>query len=440
MEQKKIFKIILTIILCLIVIKAFSLYNLKNFNNFSLCKSDLDKSSFSRDKEVRYSKNPSYKITSEDYNDVMFSHPIKVKKDTSYKVTCMVKTKDVKSKNNLTGSGAHISIEGSTEKSRAITGSNDWQKIELIFNSKAREEVKVGFRLGGFVDECKGEAWFSDFKLEEGVKERNTDWKFACFIFDNVNAVVNGKNIQNTLSQSDISDINNTIRRFESTVKTLSNGKMTSAECDTYRVTEPITELMYDETYGYYVEASSIDSKIREYMNGNNYDYVFIVFKLNDEYVKDWVGLGAMDYYGLGYSNIRILNKENNFLYKYNPRINRFPEEVFIHEFLHTYEKTLQEYGYNIPELHDNSKYGYENKTADGLREWYADYMTCNIKSGNGNIGLDPIVYSIKPTKESDFTYSTEIQNAFYEPKNVFQATIQIFRKAGRNISRIFTN
>ena len=438
MKFKKIGRFLFTLFLMFLIFIVYNFYNANNFNDFVLSKSDLKISTFSRDKEEKYSNKPSYKITSEDYNDAMFSQPIKVKKDTSYKVTCMVKTKDVVSQKNLSGSGAQISIEESTEKSPSITGTSDWQQIEMIFNSRGREEVEIGFRLGGYVDKCKGEAWFSDFKLEEGTKEQNSDWKFACFIFDSVNATVNNKNISYTLSQNDISDITNTIKRFESSVQSMSNGLMTSAKCDTYRINTPITELTYDETYGYFVDSSSVEAKIKDYMNDNNYDYVFIIFKLDDEQVKDWMGLGAMEYYGLGYSNIRLLNKENNYLYRYNARINRFPEEVFLHEFLHTYEKTLQEYGYKVPNLHDNLKYGYTNSGPEGLKQWYADYMTCNIKTEDGNIGLDPIVYTIKPTKSKDFENSTELENAFYEPQNILQSILQIFKKAGRNLSMIF--
>ena len=438
MNLKKFGKILFVFFLLFIAYIVFNFYNVNNFNDFTLRKSDLSISKFTRDKEEKYSNKSSYKITSEDYNDAMFSQTIKVKKDTPYRVTCMVKTKDVVAENNLKGSGAQISIEESTEKSPSISGTSDWQQIEMIFNSRGREQVNIGFRLGGYVDKCKGEAWFSNFKLEEGVKEKNADWKFACFIFDNVNATVNGEKISYTLSQNDISDITNTIKRFESSVRSMSNGLMTSAKCDTYRINTPITELTYDETYGYFVDSSSIEAQISEYMNNNNYDYVFIIFKLDDKQVKDWVGLGAMEYYGLGYSNIRLLNKENNYLYRYNARINRFPEEVFLHEFLHTFERTLQEYGYKIPELHDNLKYGYTNEGTEGLKQWYADYMTCNIKTEGANIGLDPIVYTIKPAKISDFENSIEIENTFYEPQNLFQEIIQIFKKAGRNLVNIF--
>ena len=48
----------------------------------------------------------------------------------------MVKTENVESEDEISGVGAHISIEGSTERSVAIQGTSDWQRIELIFNSK----------------------------------------------------------------------------------------------------------------------------------------------------------------------------------------------------------------------------------------------------------------------------------------------------------------
>ena len=69
-----------------------------------------------------------------------------------------------------------------------------------------------------------------------------------------------------------------------------------------------------------------------------------------------------MDYYGIGYSNIRLPNSSKSYIYKYNTRINTFPEEVFLHEFLHSLERTAEEYDYKIPALHDYEKYGYKNK------------------------------------------------------------------------------
>ena len=37
---------------------------------------------------------------------------------------------------------------------------------------------------------------------------------------------------------------------------------------------------------------------------------------------------GGMDYYGIGFSNIRLPNEEKSYIYKYKTGVNQFPEEV----------------------------------------------------------------------------------------------------------------
>ncbi len=141
-----------------------------------------------------------------------------------------------------------------------------------------------------------------------------------------------------------------------------------------------------------------------------------------------------MDLYGIGYSNIRLPNDRSSYIYTYNSYINTFPEEVFVHEFLHSLERILQERGYEIPELHDYQKYGYKEQRLIGLKEWYKDYMNCNIKSSDGNlVGLDSIVYTLTPPAESDFKYTTELdfnnesKNILEEAKNLFKAIFRMF-------------
>ena len=132
-----------------------------------------------------------------------------------------------------------------------------------------------------------------------------------------------------------------------------------------------------------------------------------------------------MDYYGIGYSNIRLPNSSKSYIYRYNSRINTFPEEVFVHEFLHSLERNLTEKGYTFPALHDNEMFGYENQNKTGLKDWYRDYMRCNIDSNVGKTGLDQIVYKTKPIQLSDFNYAHEIE---FEnvPHNIIDIVSQI--------------
>ena len=144
-----------------------------------------------------------------------------------------------------------------------------------------------------------------------------------------------------------------------------------------------------------------------------------------------------MDYYGIGYSNIRLPNDSRSYIYKYDSRVNTFPEEVFLHEFLHSLERSAEEYGYEIPALHDYEKYGYKNEVLTGQKQWYTDYMNKEIQTTNGNIGLPPEVFSLKPAKSNDFNYSYELQDTFKQPENIIEEIIEIFSNIGRKIQLV---
>lgn len=143
-----------------------------------------------------------------------------------------------------------------------------------------------------------------------------------------------------------------------------------------------------------------------------------------------------MDYYGIGFSNIRLPNDSKSYIYRYNAKINTFPEEVFLHEFLHSLERNAKEYGLSRPELHDYVKYGYENKALTGQKEWYTDYMNKNIETTVGKIGLPSTVYTLKPAKASDFQYSYKIEE-FKQPENIIEEVREIFANIVRHWGQI---
>ena len=440
-NRRKKNNIIFWIIVIALLIFAINFYRHNNFNDFTRSEATLHLSEFRRDPKVKYSKHDSYRITSNTENDASFYKTISVKKDTPYKVTCMVKTENVSSTVKNSGIGAHIAIMGTTEKSISVSGTNDWQKIEMIFNSKNREEVKIGFRLGGYIGECTGTAWFSDFTIEEGTKTDSKEWNFACFIFENTDVTINGKEVKLSLTDTDYSDIMDTIQRFQGTCRELSNNKM-RANCSVYKVTDPIKKLTYDDEFGYFVAPEDIENSIKQRVQTSNFDHIFVIIKLGDEQhekdiqINDWIGLGAMDYYGIGYSNIRLPNSSKSYVYRYDSRINIFPEEVLLHEFLHSLERTAQEYGYEIPALHDNEKYGYKNQPLVGLEQWYRDYMNKNIKASDGKVGLPEEIFTLKPAKNIDFEYSYNLQE-FKEPENIIEQIRQVFKNIGTNVKAI---
>ena len=138
---------------------------------------------------------------------------------------------------------------------------------------------------------------------------------------------------------------------------------------------------------------------------------------------------GAMEYNQIGYSNIRLPSDRNSRLYQYSS-YNTFPQEVLLHEFLHTLERNEQDNGNNnIAELHDNNIYGYQEQRTNGLENWYRAYMQNNIQNAPDK-GLTDFAYSSKPIYESNFEYSIEL-DYLDEPDNILEEVSSI-------ISRVF--
>ncbi len=443
----KIIYVIIVISLIIVAYQVYGIYRTKDFNEFVRTEYKLYTSEFSRDEEVKFGNINSYKILSKEENDAMFYKTITVTKNTPYKVTCMVKTQDVQTVKKISNGGAHISIANTVEKSQSITGTNDWQKLEFIFNSKDREKIDIGFRLGGYDDNCTGTAWFSDFTLERGTGNTDVDWNFACFAFQSTNVQIDKDGQTNlvklTMSPEDISQMRQNMSRFKTSCEELSDYKM-QVEYDFITIQEPITSLSYDEENGYHVAPENIKDIIKPYLEKENYDHIFVCVRLgdnmhqNDIPVYDWIGLGGMDYLGIGFSNIRLPNTSKSYAYKYDTRVNIFPEEVFIHEFLHSLERNSQEYGYERPALHDYEKYGYKDEKLVGLKNWYKDYMNCEIKTDNGNIGLNKEIYRLKPNNEENFKFSYKL-NEFEEPQNLIEEIRKILSKAINNAKILTT-
>ncbi len=129
----------------------------------------------------------------------------------------------------------------------------------------------------------------------------------------------------------------------------------------------------------------------------------------------------------IGFSNIRIPNENADILYTYSS-YNTFPEEVFVHEFLHNLERIENEYNNEIPELHSNEKYGYTKSDTEGLKKWYTDYMRCRIN--NSKIGLNKDVYTVKPIHNSCFRISTDLTHEqFNEPDNLVEDVKALIEK-----------
>ena len=289
--------IVYIVIIIFLILFAKYLYCKYNFYDYTKGIREAGKTSFTRDSKIVYSDEDSYKIENKDFNDAMFYKKIKVTPNTAYKVSCMIKTENVENMEGKYTGGAQISINGTTETSEAITGTNDWKKVTLMFNSNNRETVEIGFRLGGYEEFSKGTAWFSDIKLEEAQVDTNKNWHIACFTINNIDANVEGfGKVELELSSRDIATIRTNMRRLQEIIPEMSNGKMTITY-DMIQISEPLTSISYDEENEYYVDPNDINELISDYIDDTEYDYIYAAVRLGDlnksenVLVHDWIGL-----------------------------------------------------------------------------------------------------------------------------------------------------
>ncbi len=292
----KIINLIFIVIVIFILYKLYGVYKTYNYNGFTKAEYNIGLTKFTRDKEIKYSYNYSYKLESKNYNDAIFYKKIKVEPNTPYKLTCMVRTQNVENESGKMNAGAQIAIANTTECSESIVGTNDWERLEFIFDSKNRKEIEIGFRLGGNESNSKGIAWFSDFKLEKGTKDNSTNWNIACFIMQNVDVNIDNEKLELNMSGSDIQNMRTNMERFKDSAYSLSNGKMT-VDYDIYEINEPVTTVTYSEEYGYYLDPSDVKNLIKEHLKNEEYDYIFVAVRLGNTYenieipVNDWIGL-----------------------------------------------------------------------------------------------------------------------------------------------------
>ena len=115
MQKKKSFNLIKNIIsivvFVILIYMAYTIYQKYNFNDYIKAEYNMGLSNFERDNEVKYGNINSYKIENTNYNDAMFYKTINVTPNTPYKVTCKIKTQDVKTSKENTDAGAHICIK-----------------------------------------------------------------------------------------------------------------------------------------------------------------------------------------------------------------------------------------------------------------------------------------------------------------------------------------
>ena len=110
-------------------------------------------------------------ITSTDGADASWYAEAPVEPGAVYRLSGWIKTEGVKRKR---GKGALLNLHNIQPiQTKALTDSNDWTKVEVLFETGGRDQVWVNCLLGGW-GTVTGKAWFDDLRLEPLVSK---DWK-----------------------------------------------------------------------------------------------------------------------------------------------------------------------------------------------------------------------------------------------------------------------
>jgi alpha-N-arabinofuranosidase len=118
---------------------------------------------FSVDTAARAGK-ASVKITSAEGADAWWYAVVPVKPYARYRLSGWIKTENVEAG---TGRGALFNLHGlGGMETPAVTGTRDWARVELVFDSTGNDAVQVNCLLGGW-GRSKGTAWYDDVQLEE---------------------------------------------------------------------------------------------------------------------------------------------------------------------------------------------------------------------------------------------------------------------------------
>ena len=108
-------------------------------------------------------ENGVFGMATEVEDDCRLCRSVKVKAQTRYVLTAMVRTENVQNGQGATLSIDNFSEDGSYIYSDGLFGTNDWTAVTLAFRTaKDQERITLALRLGGYSNVSSGRVWFRD--------------------------------------------------------------------------------------------------------------------------------------------------------------------------------------------------------------------------------------------------------------------------------------
>jgi len=113
---------------------------------------------------VAHSGRKSARISSAEGGDVSWSIVAPVRPYSKYKLSGWIKAQDVKTAGDA--KGALFNLHNLPPlQTKALTGTQDWTRVELVFDTDGNDAVQINCLFGGW-GKATGTAWFDDVRLE----------------------------------------------------------------------------------------------------------------------------------------------------------------------------------------------------------------------------------------------------------------------------------
>lgn len=362
-----------------------------------------DNYTISIDKNAKYGDSPySVKIENTDFNFAGIEKRFKLKPDTQYRVSVMVKYSgyEAKKDDEPWGKGAHFRVHNadSLMKDSQYYYSDEWGKISETFTTDSTGDIIIRLINGGY---CKGTAWFCDFRLEE-VAETTDQWNVLVLIIKSIDSdvIVDGKNSHYTgaYSEEDIKFIKSELpKQLKYQLPRVSDGLIGINDIDIY-----VPELVLKELKTYDPNAvdpynEDLSKVLDKYLAKKQYQQIILIppFKKG---INVWQGKGGNKYKGINYCQYIFYPGDKSLLN--GKEYEEYVVSGYIHEILHGVERDSKSINSTTPTFHENVGIykDYYSSETDGWFSYHHDYITGNLPDGRGidkSVLYRPSVYML---------------------------------------------
>jgi hypothetical protein len=143
-------------------------------------------SELTRDPEVARDGTWSVRIHAPTANDSAWTQTVNgLAPNANYLLSGWIRTEDVAPWDPAAGGGATLSLWDTWLSTRALTGTNDWTYVSVVFNAGPNGSVTIAARLGYWAATASGTAWFDDLRVREILPtDPHPAWNVLVLIYE----------------------------------------------------------------------------------------------------------------------------------------------------------------------------------------------------------------------------------------------------------------